>query len=322
MPRTPASATSSRGASLLPTGTAPSTAKIVTAFALVYLIWGSTYLAIRFAIETIPPLVMAATRFLIAGTVLYAWVRARGAPKPTAREWRGAAVVGTLLLGIGNAGVVYAEQWVPSGLTALLVGAVPLWMVLVDWGWGARVRPTRRVGVGLVVGFVGIGVLAGSPGAGAGGRHELLGGLILMGASLAWASGSIYSRHAPKPERPRLWVAMQMLVGGGVLVLGSLATGEFGALHPGAVSLKSVLGFVYLVVFGSLVGYAAYIWLLSVSTPARVSTYAYVNPVVALFLGWAVADEPLTYRSLLAAAIILGAVVLITSEGQGRVARQ
>ncbi len=301
---------------------APSTAKVVTAFALVYLIWGSTYLAIRFAIETIPPLTMAAARFLVAGAVLYGWVRARGAPRPTAREWGGAAVVGTLLLGVGNAGVVYAEQWVPSGLTALLVGAVPLWMVLVDWGWGARVRPSRRVGVGLVAGFAGIAVLAGAPGAGAGGGHELLGGLILVGASLAWASGSIYSRHAPKPSRPRLWVAMQMLVGGAVLTVGSIVTGEAGAVHLVAISEKSALALLYLIVFGSLVGYACYIWLLSVSTPARVSTYAYVNPVVALFLGWSVADEPLTYRSLLAAAIILGAVVVITSGGRGRLVRR
>ncbi len=318
MPRTPVATAVAQPAA----DAAPSTATVVAAFAAVYLIWGSTYLAIRFAIETIPPLCMAAVRFLVAGTVLYAWARARGAPKPGLRQWRDAAVVGTLLLGVGNGGVVVAEQWVPSGLTALLVGSVPLWMVLVDWGWGSRARPGRRVAVGLLAGFVGMGVLVGSPGVGAGGRQELLGGLLLVGASLSWASGSIYSRHASKPPRPRLWVAMQMLTGGVVLTLGSFITGEVSALHPTTVSAKSALALAYLIVFGALVGYVAYIWLLSVSTPARVSTYAYVNPVVALFLGWALAGEPLTYRSLLAAAIIIGAVVVITSAGRGCPARR
>ncbi len=301
---------------------APSTTSVVAAFTAVYLIWGSTYLAIRFAIETIPPLCMAAVRFLVAGSVLYAWARARGAPRPELRQWRDAAVVGTLLLGVGNGGVVVAEQWVPSGLTALLVGSVPLWMVLVDWGWGSRVRPGLRVGVGVLAGFVGMGVLVGSPGVGAGGRQELVGGLVLIGASLSWASGSIYSRHAAKPPRPRLWVAMQMLSGGTALTIGSVVTGEISDVHPASVSTKSLLALGYLIVFGALVGYAAYIWLLSVSTPARVSTYAYVNPVVALFLGWALAGEPLTYRSVLAAAIIIGAVVVITSAGRGRPTRR
>ncbi len=302
-------------------GLAAPAAKVAAGLALIYLVWGSTYLAIRFAIETIPPLPMAATRFLVAGTVLYAWMRMRGAPRPSVREWAGAAVVGTLLLAVGNAGVVFAEQWVPSGLAALLIGSEPLWIVLVDWGWGTRTRPTRRVVAGLVAGFVGIAVLAGPSGLAAGGRQELVGAGILLGASFAWAVGSIYSRHAARPAHPRLWVAMQMLVGGAVLVVESLMTGEAGALRPSAVSLESALAVLYLVVFGSLVGYVCYIWLLSVSTPALVSTYAYVNPVVALFLGWAVAHEPVTYRSLLAAAIILGSVVVITAQGRSRTSR-
>ncbi len=318
MPRTPVATAEAPQAA----EAAPSTASVAAAFAAVYLIWGSTYLAIRFAIETIPPLAMAATRFLVAGGILYAWARSRGAPKPTGRQWRDAAVVGTLLLGVGNGSVVVAEQWVPSGLTALLVGSVPLWMVLVDWAWGSRARPTMRVGLGVLGGFVGMGVLVGSPGVGAGGHQELVGGLVLLAASFSWASGSIYSRHASKPPRPRLWVAMQMLTGGAALTLGSLVSGETAGLHPAEVSLKSLSALVYLIVFGALIGYAAYIWLLSVSTPARVSTYAYVNPVVALFLGWALAGEPLTYRSLLAAAIIIGAVAVITSGGRGRPARR
>jgi drug/metabolite transporter (DMT)-like permease len=271
-----------------------SLSRVIAGFAAVYLIWGSTYLAIRFAIETIPPLLMAGVRFLVAGSVLYVWSRSRGAGAPTAAQWRAALVVGGLLLLGGNGAVVVAEQWVPSGLTALLIGVVPLWMVLVDWVWGSRTRPSPRVVLGLIAGFVGLATLVGAPGAGAGGRQELLGGLLVVLGSLAWAAGSIYSRHAPRPPRPRMWVAMQMLAGGGLLVPAAGLAGEWRDFHPGAVSARSALALLYLVVFGALVAYTAYIWLLSVSTPARVGTYAYVNPVVALLLGWALADEPLS----------------------------
>lgn len=292
----------------------PPLSAVLLAFAAVYGIWGSTYLAIRFAIETIPPLLMAGVRFLTAGALLYAWCRRRGVPAPTRAQWRAAVVVGGLLLLGGNGAVVVAEQWIPSGLAALLVAAVPLWMVLLDWGWGSRLRPSGRVAVGLMAGFGGVGMLAGAPGVGAGGTMELVGGgLVLMGA-LSWAAGSLYSRSAPQPAHPRMWVATQMLAGGALLLPAAVATGELARLDLGGVSAKSVLALAYLIVFGALVAYAAYIWLLSVSTPARVGTYAFVNPVVAMFLGWALADEPLSFRSLLAAAIIVGAVVVITTE--------
>ncbi|MDP2958062.1 MAG: EamA family transporter [Longimicrobiales bacterium] len=292
-----------------------STAQLLGAFGAVYVIWGSTYLAIRFAIETLPPLLMASVRFLVAGGLLYVWARSRGSPRPTWPQWRAAAVVGGLLFVGGNGAVVVSEQWVPSGLVALLVACVPLWMVVVDWLWGSRARPTGRVVGGLLLGFGGVAFLAGSPGAGAGGAHELLGALLVVVGSLAWAMGSIYARQAEMPPRPRLWVGMQMLAGGALLLPVSLATGELGRLDPGAVSLKSVLALAYLVVFGALVAFSAYIWLLGVSTPARVGTYAYVNPVVALFLGWGLADEPLNVRSVVAAAIIVGSVVVITTGG-------
>jgi drug/metabolite transporter (DMT)-like permease len=289
--------------------------KLLGAFAAVYVIWGSTYLAIRVAIETIPPLFMAAVRFLIAGVGLFAWTRARGAPKPTPEQWKAAAVVGCLLLAGGNGAVVIAEQWIPSGLAALLVASVPLWLVLLDSLWGSRSRPSLRVITGLAAGFGGVGILVGSPGAGAGGREELFGVLLVLGGTLAWAIGSIYSRHAPAPDRPRLWVAMQMLTGGGALLVLAFLLGELGDVDPDAISARSLLALAYLIVFGALIAFSAYIWLLSVSTPARVGTYAYVNPVVALLLGWALAGEPLTFRSLVAAAIILGSVVVIT-EGR------
>lgn len=291
---------------------------MLVAFAAVYLIWGSTYLAIRFAIDTMPPLSMAAVRFAIAGALLYVWMRGRGAPAPTRAQWKDAAVAGTLLLAGGNGAVVVAEQWVPSGLVALLVAAVPLWLVLLDAVVGSRARPGSRATLGLVVGFGGVALLTGSPGAGAGGPRELLGALLVLGGALAWAGGSLYSRYAQAPPRPRMFVAMQMLAGSVPLAVLAVAFGELGRIDPGAISARSWWALAYLIVFGALVGYTAYIWLLSVSTPALVGTYAYVNPVVALLLGWWLADEPLTFRSLAAAAIILGSVVVITSEpGQG-----
>lgn len=294
------------------------TSTLLGAFAVVYVVWGSTYLAIRFAIETIPPLLMASARFLVAGTLLYAWARWRGAPRPTPSQWRSAAVVGGLLFVGGNGAVVVSEQWVPSGLVALVVASVPLWMVVVDWLWGSRARPSRRTSAGLMAGFAGVAVLAGSPGAGAGGSRELLGVALVTAGSAAWAAGSIYARQADLPPRPRLWVAMQMLAGGVFLLPLALATGEWARLDAGAISLKSFLALVYLIVFGALLAFSAYIWLLTRTSPARVSTYAYVNPVVALLLGWALADEPLTFRSVVAAAIIVGSVVVITTEAPRR----
>lgn len=292
----------------------PSKLKLAIAFACVYVIWGSTYLAIRFAIETMPPLLMAAARFLVAGALLYAWGRARGAPRPTARQWRGAAVVGAFLLVGGNGAVVVAEQWIPSGLAALLVAAVPLWMVLIDAVWGDRVRPTGRVVAGLVAGFGGVVLLAGAPGAGAGGPQELFGMALLLAGGVSWAWGSIYSRHVERPARPRLFVGMQMLAGGALLVPLGAVVGEFGELDLGGISARSAWALVYLVVFGAIIGYSAYIWLLTAVPPARAGTYAYVNPVVAMFLGWWLADEPVSLRSVVAAAVIIGSVVIITSE--------
>ena len=294
----------------------PTTAQVVTAFAAVYIVWGSTYLGIRFAIETLPPLLMASVRFLFAGSLLYGWAIARGASHPTARQWRAAAIVGVLLFVGGNGAVVLAEQWVPSGLVALLVAAVPLWLVLLDWLWGSRTSPGPRALVGLAAGFLGVALLVGSPDVGARGGRGLLGAGLVVAGSLAWAAGSIYSRHAPRPERPRMWVAMQMLLGGAFLLPVAAMTGELSRFDPAAVSTRSVVALLYLVFIGALVGFTAYIWLLTVSTPARVGTYAYVNPVVALFLGWALADEHVAPGALVAAAVIVGSVVLITTGGR------
>ena len=288
-----------------------SRSRVIAAFAAVYIIWGSTYLAIRFAIETLPPFLMAGSRFLVSGALLYAVARARGAERPERRNWTATAVIGALLLLGGNGGVVWAEQRVPSGLAALLVATVPVWMVTLEWLRGG-LRPTRGVVAGLMLGMAGLALLIG-PGEFAGGRGvDTLGAIVLVAASLSWATGSIYSRSAPLPKSPILTTGMEMLAGGVLLTLLGLATGELGRLDVAAASTKSWLALLYLVLFGSLIGFTAYIWLLKVSTPAKASTYAYVNPVVAVLLGWLFANEPLSVRTLLAAAVIIAGVALIT----------
>ncbi len=289
--------------------------RVIAAFAAVYVIWGSTYLAIRFAIETLPPFLMAAVRFLVAGTLLYIWRRARGAPPPTPRQWRAAAIVGTLLLLGGNGAVVWAEQFVPSGIAALIVAVVPLWMVLLDWLGPRGARPPGLVLVGLAVGFAGVAVLIG-PAAllrGASTRVNPIGAAALVLGSLAWATGSLYSRSAPLPPAPLLATGMQMLCGGVALLIAGVVTGEAAAVHASVISTRSALALLYLIVFGAIVGYSAYIWLLRNVPAAQVSTYAYVNPVVAVLLGWALAGETLTARTLLAAAIIVASVAVITA---------
>jgi drug/metabolite transporter (DMT)-like permease len=288
------------------------TGKLIAAFGAVYVIWGSTYLAIRFAIETLPPFLMAAVRFITAGVVLYAWARLRGTARPTREQWISSIIVGLLLLLGGNGGVVWAEQHVPSGVAALLVAVVPAWMVLLDWLRPGGTRPGNQVVAGLALGFAGVALLAG-PGSLMGGQpiHPAGAGVLVL-ASLSWAIGSIYSRHAKRPSTATIATAMQMTAGGVGLLLAGLLAGEAASFEPTAVSARSILAVLYLIVFGSFIGFTAYAWLLRATTPARVSTYAYVNPVVAVLLGWALAGEALTGRMLVAAAVIVTGVALIT----------
>jgi drug/metabolite transporter (DMT)-like permease len=283
-------------------------AGIIAALAAVYLIWGSTYLAIRFAVETLPPFLMAGVRFLVAGAVLYGWRRASGAARPSPAQWRAATVVGGLMLLGGNGGVVWAEQWIESGTAALIVATVPMWMVLLDWLRPDGRSPRPLVWAGIVVGLAGVGVLFGVP---QDGEMYRAGWLVLVLASVSWAVGSLYSRTALLPA-PLMATGMQMLAGGGLLVVAAVVTGELQGLDPAAFSVRSLLALAYLIVFGALVGYSAYVWLLRVTTPAVASTYAYVNPVVAVILGWALAGEALTGRIVLASVVIVGGVALIT----------
>lgn len=291
----------------------PSRLKLVLAFAAIYIIWGSTYLAIRYAIETLPPLLMAGMRFILAGTALYVWARLRGVTRAERINWRAAAIIGGLLLLGGNGAVVLAERSVPSGLTALLIATEPLMIVLLDWARPGGARPSGRVALGLILGLVGMVVLIGPGGIAGDSQVSFAGAALLIVATVSWAAGSLYASRTKVAASPLMGAAMQMLAGGALLLLAGLVAGEASRLDAGQMSLRSIGAFTYLVVFGSLIGFTSYSWLLRVTPPSLASTYAYVNPVVAVLLGWAIAGEPLTLRTLIAAAVIIGAVMIITS---------
>ena len=287
---------------------------VIAAFAALYTIWGSTYLAIHYAVETIPPFLMGGTRFIIAGLILCLMARQRGAAVPTRPQWRAATVTGILLLVGGNGSVIWSEQHVASGLVALLVAIVPLWMVALDWLRPGGRRPGPSVFLGLALGLIGLVLLIGPDAIAPRGtsRIDVGAALVPVVGSLLWALGSIFSRYAPRPSSAQLTTGMQMLTGGVAFLLVSALAGEPRHFSFAAVTGASWLGYFYLVTFGSLLGFTAYIYLLGATTPAKAATYAYVNPVVAVILGWAVAGEPFTPRMLVAAAIILGAVAMIT----------
>lgn len=292
----------------------PSRAQILVAFAIVYVVWGSTYLAMRVAIETLPPFLMGGLRFVLAGGLLLAWVLWRERPGlPDATTWGWAALSGALLFVGGNGGVVWAERTVPSGVVALLAASLAIWMVLLDWIGPARQRPNALVLGGLALGLVGVGVLVGPSDLVGAGSIDPFGAFLVLGGSLTWAAGSLLARSRRAPSSPLYGSALQMLVGGAMLfVLGALH-GDVAQLAAHGVSARSLLAVVYLVTFGSLVGFTAYIWLMRNVAPSRVATYAYVNPVVAVLLGWLIGGETPTPRTWLAALVIVGAVALITA---------
>ena len=294
-----------------PPGAPPARSLVLAAFAVIYLVWGSTYLAIRVAIESMPPFLMAGTRFLIAGALMYGWSRLRGAPRPGRPAWRAALLLGALFLLGGNGGVVWAEQFVASGLAAVLVALMPIWTAIVEWVRPGGRRPGLMTTAGLLTGFAGVALLL-APGS-TGTAIDPVGAIVLIGASLSWAIASVISKGMPLPASGAQSSGMQMLAGGALLVLAGLATGEPGAVRPEAITPRSVAALLYLITFGSLLGFGAFTWLLRVTTPARVATYAYVNPVVAVVLGWALLGEPFGPRELAAAAVIVGGVALITT---------
>jgi drug/metabolite transporter (DMT)-like permease len=292
---------------------APPVWGVIAAFAAVYVIWGSTYLGIRYAVESIPPFLMAGMRNLAAGLLLFAFARARGAATPSRVEWRDAVITGALMLTIANGGVTWAEQVIPSGVTALLVALTPLWMVLFDWLRPNGIRPRPLVGAGLAVGFIGVALLA-RQGKNFGPAYGW-GVAVLLAASLSWAFGSIFNRGARKPASPLLGVGMQMIAGGSLLLGLAFAGGEAAHFSPGRVTLLSAGAWLYLMVAGSLVGYTCYVWLLHATTPARVATYAYVNPFIAVLLGCTVGREAVSHELFVAGGLILLAVALIVRGG-------
>jgi drug/metabolite transporter (DMT)-like permease len=290
-----------------------SRAQIVLAFALVYVVWGSTYLTIHIAIETLPALLMSGARFILAGLLLYAFARRRGPrERLTFVHWRSALVIGMCLLLFGNGGVAWGEQYLPTGFVALIVATVPLWMALFAPAFGGRwINWTAAAGIAL--GLLGIILLVRPGGAGAGHWQTL----VVLLSPLLWAIGSLYARNAPAPSQPLTAIAMEMVAGGVLLTLAGMADGELGHVHLANVSFASVAAFVYLILVGALVGYVAYIWLLHHVSPTAASTYAFVNPVVAVALGAVVLGEPITVLTLVAATLIVGAVALLLL-GQSR----
>ena len=298
---------------------APKKIWIIVAFAALYVVWGSTYLGIFFAIGSIPPFLMAGARFFLAGMIMYAIARRQGAPRPTVGTWKSSLIVGACLLLGGNGGVTISEKWVPTGLAALLVATVPIYIALLGWITGTAPRPTAVVWLGLIGGFVGVGFLAApafvtdSPH-----NHLALGMSILLVASLIWSAGSLYSRTAQNSPSPFLAAGQQMLAGGALLFLFGMALGELRGFDPRQITWLSLGAFVYLVAIGALVGFPAYIFLLRHCEPAKVATYAYVNPIVAVVLGTIFAGETLTLRTLIGAGLIIGSVALVITAQQLR----
>jgi drug/metabolite transporter (DMT)-like permease len=294
----------------------PSTVGLVAAFAAVYLIWGSTYLAIRYAVETIPPLLMMGMRHVTAGALLYGWARWRGMPAPKLREWFYPVVIGTLLFLGGHGSLAWAEQRVPSGIAALLVATLPMWIVVLARIWGTERKLSGRALAGLVLGFGGVIVLFGPDALRHNGELNLLGAAAVLLGTFVWAAGTIYMRNVKMPASPFLSAAMQMFAGGVSLLIAATLSGEAKTFHVAAVSARSWLALAYLIGFGSIIAFTAYTWLHMVASPSRVSTYAYVNPVVAVLLGSVFAAEPMGGFTVTAMVVILAGVALVNAGYQ------
>jgi len=292
--------------------------RVLLAFACIWFVWGSTFLVIRYAIADIPPLLMCGVRLTLAGALMLAFAAVTGAPRPTATEWRNALLIGFLLPGIGNASVTLAVAHVPSGVVALLVATIPLWMALLSSFGPHASPPGRQALAGLVLGFAGIALLLLGPGSTRHAAIDPLWALLPVAGSLSWAWGSLWSRQVALPRSPMLSTGSGLAAAGLVIVALAAAQGDLGQWHPAAVHVRAWLSLAYLAVFGSVIGFGAYLFLLRHVAPPVVATYAFVNPVVAMALGWFAGGEKLGPRTLLAAAIVLVAVVIITTARPGR----
>lgn len=286
--------------------------KKIGAYAVLYLVWGSTYLAMRFAVETLPPFSLAGARFLLSGAILFAYARLwEREAMPTRSDWGRAFVVGALLMIGGNASVMWAVQHVPSGVAALLVATTPIWLALFQ-----RTRPTLRAIAGMTLGLVGVVVLVGPAAFAGSNRIDPLGVLVLVIASISWAAGSLVQR-AGTSTSPLMGTGAQMIAGGAMLTVLAAFSGELSHLDLAAASAKSWASLAYLTVFGSLLGFTSFAWLMRNDEPARVATYSYVNPVIAVLLGALLAGEEISGRVLVAAAVIVAGVVAIVSDKRG-----
>src|SRR5438067_6532627 len=294
----------------------PRKIQVIAAFAALYLIWGLTYLAILFAIQSIPPFLMAGARFLLAGLIMFAIARTQGPLRSTSAEWRTSLIVGACLLLGGNGGVTLSEKFIESGLASLIVATVPIYITLLGWLAGMTPRPQPIVWLGLAGGFAGVALLLGPALRFSGKGHPAIGMSILLVGSFLWSAGSLYSRTAKHSASPFLAAAQQMFCGGALLMLTGILIGEVKNFYPEKISVLSLWAFIYLVLIGAIVGYTAYFWLLRHCDPAKVATYAYVNPVVAVLLGALFAHETVTLRTLIAAALIIGSVALIITVQQ------
>jgi drug/metabolite transporter (DMT)-like permease len=293
----------------LPARSPSDRARLLGAFFLIYIVWGSNFLAIRWAVETVPPFLLMGVRSLLAGCCLCAWARLTGSERPTPQHWRAALPIG-LLLFLGCHGLLaWAEQRVSSGNAALCLATIPVWMTLLDWLWAHGPRPGASVWIGLALGLLGLGVLVG-PRSWTG-TVSAVGLAALVLSAFAWAAGSILGRRSRLPSSVILATGMQLVAGGVALLLVSVASGEATGFDPAAVSPRSIFGFAYMVGAASILAFTAYVWLLRVSTPSRVASYAFVNPLVAVCVGWAMGGEPLTARSAVAALLIVAGVAAI-----------
>jgi len=286
------------------------TVQIILAFAAVYLIWGSTFLGIRIAILSIPPGIMAGARWCIAGGLLYFALRLRGAPRPSARDWRTALLVGGGIIFGGNGSVTYAERFIPSGTAAVIVAVVPALMALLGWLSGVTARPRLAVWLGILLATFGVIVIV-RPGEIRLGSEQGVSLAILLAGELMWAAASLYAVKVIQRVPGLLMAAMQMLCGGALLLGTAAVRGEFAQFHPEATTLSSILAMSYLIAIGSFIGFSAYLWLLRNVEPTRVATYAYVNPIVAVFLGWLVLGEKIGPELLAGSALVVTGIALI-----------
>lgn len=295
-----------------------STIKIIVAFAAIYIIWGTTYLAIRIAVETIPPFLMAGTRFIIAGIITFVFLFARGARFPSRPHWRSAFILGALLLVGGNGFVTWSEREVPSGIAALVIATVPLWVTLFDWLMFRAPVPGKKMVAGLILGFLGIGLLIGGGQFQGTSNVRMISVIVLLMAPILWSLGSLKSRKADLPQNAFMSTSMEMLAGGLLLIIAGLITGEAGQLNVAQIAPRSLIAMLYLTFFGSIVALTAYIWLLKTVEAAKVATYSYVNPAIAVFLGWLILSEPVTLQILAAIVVIILGVILITTSSRAK----